>query len=124
MTTKARSYLLLTAFTFILLALAAWFVLNQNGNRMSLDKINNHLDVGGIQMGMTEDKVLQRWGQGQNAPPGFGGYGWDYPERMIRVSFSNDSDNDLYRKVGQLEFTNTDYSIIKVNPITFARGGR
>lgn len=78
-----------------------------------MERINEHLDAGGIRLGMAEEEVVRLWGQGEFVE-GFGGNGRIYPDRHIRVSFPSDSDNDLYKKVAQLSFTNADYSLFGI----------
>jgi len=62
---------------------------------------------------MPENEVIQLWGQGEylNA---FGGHGREYEDKKIRVGFADDKDNDLYKKVSSLEFSNSSFSIFSV----------
>ncbi len=102
---------IVAALAVLLLAFAAWRLLF--GDSMRLERINEHLDAGGIRLGMAEEEVVRLWGQGEYVE-GFGGHGRDYVDRHIRLSFPNDSDNDLYKRVAQLSFTNADYSLFGI----------
>lgn len=79
----------------------------------TFNDINKNLDVGEIKLGMPERAVTQYWGQGELIN-GFGGHRREYIDMKIKVEFSDDRDNDLYQKVGSLEFTNTNYSIFLI----------
>jgi len=104
-------WMIAAALALLLLAFAAWRLLF--GDSMRMERINEHLDADGIRIGMAEQEVVRLWGQGEFVE-GFGGNGRIYPDRHIRVSFPNDSDNDLHKRVSQLSFTNAGYSLFGV----------
>lgn len=106
-----RKLMTASALTLLLLAFGAWRLLSGDGMRMQ--RINEHLEAGGIRLGMTEEEVVRFLGQGEFVE-GFGGHGRIYQERHIRVSFPNDSDNDLYRRVAQVSFTDADYALFGI----------
>jgi hypothetical protein len=109
---KKRNFLLLLSSALILTALilSFWHFQNQG---IRLKQINDHLDAGGIQLGMLESEVIRLWGPGEYLY-GMGGHLRDYKDKNIRVGFSDDSDNDLYQKVSSLEISNSDFSIFSV----------
>lgn len=88
-----------------------WFA--WQSDRMTLGKLNDHLDAGGIQLGMPEAEVVMMWGEGEYIY-GWGGHGRNYADKKIRVGFSDDPVNDLYEKVSDLIFTSVDYSIFGI----------
>lgn len=81
--------------------------------KMTLNLINENLEVEDIKFGMLEQDAIQRWGSGEYIH-GFGGHGREYEDKKIRLSFPGDMDNDLYGKIGSLEFSNPDFSIFTV----------
>jgi hypothetical protein len=109
---KSRKSQLLfgTALIILILILVFWYIQNKN---ISVNEMNKNLDVGEIELGMSESDVIQHWGQGEYLD-GFGGHGREYKDREIRVGFPDDMDNDLYKKVSSLEFSNANFSIFSV----------
>jgi hypothetical protein len=98
------------------LLLVMLFIIFLTGcSRMTLQKINEHLNAGGIEFGMSENEVVQRWGEGEYGP-GFGGHFRIYEDQGIELGFAGDSDNDLYGKVSYLEMSNPDYSVYSIRP--------
>ncbi|NMO98179.1 hypothetical protein [Paenibacillus lemnae] len=81
--------------------------------RIDLETINSNLYVGDIEFGMTEYELIRRWGPGEYLY-GFGGHGREYKDQLIRVSFSDDKDNDLYGRAGSMEFSNPSFSIFSI----------
>lgn len=93
------------------LALILWLELGRSG--MTMKEINQHLDTEQLKFGMEEQAVIKNWGEGKFLD-GFGGHRREYVNKNIRVSFSNDRENDLYRKVSGLTFSNPAYSIFGI----------
>lgn len=82
-------------------------------SNLDTNTINTNLEVEGIKFGMSEDDVIRLWGPGDYIY-GMGGHGREYKDKRIKVSFPEDSDNDFYREVSSLEFSNPNYSIFSI----------
>ncbi|KRE56789.1 hypothetical protein [Paenibacillus sp. Soil750] len=95
-------------FSFIILSFL-WY----ERSKIDIDTLNKNLLIKDIKFGMSEEEVIQQWGPGEYIN-GMGGHGRAYNEKKVRISFSNDADNDLNGKVGSLEFSNPDYSIFSI----------
>lgn len=74
------------------------------------DHLNRNLSVAGVQLYETQERLLERLGDGTYAD-GFGGFGRSYADKRLTVGFSNDPDNDFYLRVGQLEFSNPAHAV-------------
>jgi hypothetical protein len=80
---------------------------------LALNYLNDHLDAGGLRMGMPEREVVKLIGNGIYMP-GFGGYAREYPDLGVMVSFPTDSDNDLHECISHMQIENPKYSIFGI----------
>jgi hypothetical protein len=75
---------------------------------------NQHINVNGIKLMMTENKVRSLIGKEEEYIPGFGGYGLEYQSKGVFITFLDDRDTDFYRKVNKIKITNSKYEIFDV----------
>jgi hypothetical protein len=75
---------------------------------------NQQINVNGIKLMMTENKVRSLIGEEEEYIPGFGGYGLEYQSKGVFITFLDDRDTDFYRKVNKIEITNSKDEIFDV----------
>lgn len=75
---------------------------------------NKKINVSGIKLMMTENKVKRMIGEEEAYIPGFGGYKLEYPSKGIFLTFLNDKDTDFYRKVNQIEVIDSKHEVFGV----------
>lgn len=77
---------------------------------------NPNINVDGIKLMMTEDKVKGLLGEEEEYVPGYAGcaYNLKYHSKGIELDFLGGSDTDFYHKVVEIKVTNSKYEIYSV----------
>ena len=83
-----------------------------------VNETNRHINVDKIKFGMNEQEVIQLWGNGVFRE-GFGGYGREYNNKRVELSFLSDEDNDLYGTVSGIRISNQSYNIFGITSWNF-----
>jgi hypothetical protein len=88
----------------------------KTSSQLNLNSVNKNVDIEENKFGMMEENVIKEWGTGELISAGEGGYSREYKSKGIRIGFPlSDTDNDFYGKVGELYFTNPEFSAWGVN---------
>ncbi|BBH20649.1 hypothetical protein Back11_19940 [Paenibacillus baekrokdamisoli] len=112
---KRIFWLIVTLIAFILAGILAGCIYYfRTDNRMTSKDFNNQLAFDGIQLGMTEERLIQLWGEGEHIE-GFGGHIKKYKSKQTAIGIAGDSDNDFYKGVTLLETSNKQYAIYGVH---------
>lgn len=92
-------------------ALVAVVILLQDRSVENVNRLNDNLDAGGVQLNLGEKQIVELLGGEGEYVEGFGGYLRTYEEKGIRIGFSGDKDNDFYGKASSVAYWKSPYSI-------------
>ncbi|HHW31311.1 MAG TPA: hypothetical protein GXX20_06505 [Clostridiaceae bacterium] len=77
---------------------------------------NPYINVDGVKLMMTEEKVKSLLGEEEEYMPGYAGCAFrlNYHSKGIYLIFLGDIDTDFYHKVNEIKITNSNYEIFNV----------
>jgi hypothetical protein len=110
-----RRVRVLALIVVIFLIIVFWIVFKNPDSPLksgleTYDNINNQLVTDGVKLHLTEDQIVALLGEGEYQE-GFGGHFRMYASKALSIGFAGDPDNDFYGLVGQIEFSNPNYSL-------------
>jgi len=110
-----KSLLIVISMVAVLMisAFVTFYLYSSSRTLHTLHYLNEHLDAGGVRLGMPDREVQQLLGKGTFIV-GFGGYAREYPELGLLLSFPTDQENDLHDSVSHMEMTNPEYSVFGI----------
>jgi hypothetical protein len=104
---KKSAILIIGALVLLVILLFLFLQLKQ---LETFERLNHNLIAGEVRLYLDEDELVRRLGEGSYVE-GFGGHRREYSQLQIRTGIAGDSDNDFYKKVSQIEFSNPDYAV-------------
>lgn len=107
---RNRWLILATVLVVLACAGAAWYAVAGNDEKPPFEKMNDRLDADGIGLGMPEDQVVERMGEG-TVVKGYGGHFRRYAQEQVDLSFSDDPKSECYESVCSVAFANSEYRL-------------
>jgi|GEM_PF-954073 len=98
---------IITVFSIIVLVILCAVMVYRYYQYILVWYANKEISAGGIKLMLTEDKVKSIIGEEEEYIPGFGGYRFEYPSKGVKITFLSDPDTDFYRKVNEIEVTDS-----------------